>query len=64
MAKRKHEFEFALNMQMYRSMLLQQDGLGVAKKYNLFTEDHPCHIYLICKRPRITVNIKKYLGLD
>jgi hypothetical protein len=53
MTVRKYITEFALNMHMTHDMLLQQDDLSKVGESNYFNEDNPCHIYLICRRPRI-----------
>lgn len=60
MTKRRYISEFALNMHMTHDMLLQQDDLKKVGQMDYFNEDNPCHIYLICKRPRITLNTKDF----
>lgn len=47
-------------MHMTHDMLLQQDDLHKVGKMGYFNADNPCHIYLICKRPRITLNPKDF----
>lgn len=37
-------------------MLLQQTELDMVAEQNYFDETSPCHIYFICKRPRITLD--------
>lgn len=53
---RKYITEFALNMNMTHDMLLQQDDLYKVNEQKYFSETNPCHIYFICKRPRIILN--------
>ena len=53
---RKYITEFALNMHMTHSMLLQQDDLHKVNDQKYFSANSPCHIYFICKRPRIILN--------
>jgi len=60
MSTRKYISEFALNMHMTHDMLLQQDDLNKVGQMDYFNESNPCHIYLICKRPRITLNPKDF----
>ena len=56
MKQRKYISEFALNMHMTHDMLLQQDDLNKVGQMEYFDENNPCHIYIICKRPRIILN--------
>ena len=60
MANRKYMTEFALNMYMSHDMLLQQDDLSKVSETNYFSKANPCHIYIICKRPRIVLNPKDF----
>lgn len=48
--------EFAINMNLDRMMILQQSDLKHVGSMNYFNSDSPCHIYFICKRPRITID--------
>lgn len=52
----KYISEFALNMHMTHDMLIQQEDLDKVGDMGYFDEYNPCHIYLICKRPRIILN--------
>jgi hypothetical protein len=47
--------EFAINMVLDKVIILQQSELPIVNSYNYFNEDSPCHIYFICRRPRITI---------
>ena len=51
--------EFAINMSLEKMLVLQQADLEFAGKLNYFDEKNPCHIYFICKRPRLTINPEK-----
>lgn len=64
MATRKYISEFALNMHLTHTMVLQQDDLKRVGEFNYFTADSPCHIYLICRRPRILVDTENFLVND
>lgn len=57
---RKYISEFALNMHMTHDMLLQQDDLLKVGQLGYFGKNAPCHIYAICKRPRITLEPKDF----
>ena len=39
---------------------LQFDDLDMISSMNLFNEQYPCHIYMICRRPRVIIDITKY----
>ncbi|NWJ53052.1 MAG: hypothetical protein HXX14_19540 [Bacteroidetes bacterium] len=56
MHSRKYVSEFGLNMHLTHTLVLQQDELKMVGKYNYFNADNPCHIYLICRRPRILID--------
>jgi hypothetical protein len=60
MPARKHMTEFAINMHLAHTMVLQQDDLKRVGEYNYFTTTNPCHIYLICRRPRILIDIENF----
>ena len=60
MTTRKYISEFALNMYLTHTMVLQQDDLKRVGEFNYFTADNPCHIYLICRRPRILIDTEKF----
>ena len=51
---RKFLTEFAVNMVGGPSALLQQDDLTNEEVLKRFSND-PCHIYMICRRPRISI---------
>ena len=55
MNKRK-PIEFGINMNLYGAVLAQQQDLDdeIIKEY--FTAQDPCHIYVICKRPKIFID--------
>jgi hypothetical protein len=48
--------EFAINMNLSKLMILQQQELDMVAETNYFDGFSPCHIYFICKRPRITID--------
>lgn len=52
--------EFAINMNLEKFMILQQSELEFVNEKNYFDENNPCHLYFICKRPRITINPKRF----
>lgn len=47
--------EFAVNMFLDKTMIIQQSDLPIVNSYNYFDENSPCHIYFICKRSRIAI---------
>src|SRR6266567_2651544 len=51
---RKFISEFAVNMVGGPHALVQQEDLDHEVIQQGFA-DHPCHIYMICRRPRITI---------
>ncbi len=55
MGKRKYISEFALNALITRYALAQQKDLERDDLSTYFDKDHPCHIYIIARRPRITL---------
>jgi hypothetical protein len=55
MAIRKYLSEFGLNMFGEMKVLAQQDGLGVIKESGIGSK-YPFHIYMVGRRPRITLN--------
>lgn len=55
MAKRKYTSEFALNAESQLILVLQYEDLGRLAEFAP-AEEYPCHIYLICRRPRITLD--------
>jgi len=52
--------EFAINMNLEKMMILQQPELKSVSQFNYFDENSPCHIYFICKKPRLTVIPEKF----
>ena len=54
MAIQKYQTEFALNLFGKYSCLLQQTDLDLLDQHGNFSEGNPCHIYMICQRPRFT----------
>lgn len=42
-------------------MVLQQDDLKRVGEFNYFNADNPCHIYFICRRPRILIDPDKFI---
>ncbi|MDR0794439.1 MAG: hypothetical protein LBE79_00040, partial [Tannerella sp.] len=47
-------------MNLNKMQILQQSELSYVGEQGYFDEDNPCHIYFICKRPRLTINADKY----
>ena len=56
--------EFAINMNLDKIMIIQQQELKFVNSFNIFTEDSPCHIYFIGKRPRLTIIPEKFEVTD
>lgn len=54
MTKRKYTSEFGLSAESEWVFIVQYDDLD--RWANTFAKDIPCHIYLICRRPRITID--------
>jgi len=54
MTTRKYRSEFALNVYGDFALLIQQADLVTLDNSSGFNEENPCHIYMICRRPRIT----------
>lgn len=52
--------EFAVNMNLEKMMILQQAELQFVNQYNYFDEHNPCHLYFICRRPRLSLNTEKF----
>lgn len=48
--------EFAIIMNLEKMMILQQSELEMVNEQSYFNEASPCHLYFICRRPRLTVN--------
>ncbi|HAD95757.1 MAG TPA: hypothetical protein DCG19_00045 [Cryomorphaceae bacterium] len=43
-------------MNLYKMMILQQSELGYVNQQNYFDEYSPCHLYFVCRRPRLTID--------
>jgi hypothetical protein len=52
---RKYISEFGINMVGGPSAVLQQDYLASDYLSKVFDEEHPCHIYMVCRRPRVAI---------
>jgi hypothetical protein len=52
---RKYITEFGLNMVGGPSALVQQADLNREAVQDAFGDANPCHIYMVCRRPRITI---------
>lgn len=52
--------EFAINMNLEKMMIIQQSELKDVNEFNYFDENSPCHLYFICRRPRLSINPEKY----
>lgn len=55
--------EFAIIMNLDKMMILQQSELEFVNQQNYFNEHSPCHLYFVCKRPRLTIN-PDYFEID
>jgi hypothetical protein len=53
--------EFAINMFLEKFLILQQSELASVNQMNYFDEYNPCHLYFICKRPRLSINPDKFI---
>ena len=47
-------------MNLDKMMILQQPELKSVNEFNYFNEDSPCHLYFICKRPRLTIDPESF----
>lgn len=52
--------EFAINMNLEKMMVLQQSELKFVNQFNYFDEYSPCHLYFICRRPRLSIDPEKF----
>lgn len=53
----KYRSEFGIVMYLSKYQILQQQELDYfVKNQNKFTEENPCNLYFILKRPRVTIN--------
>ncbi len=41
-------------------MILQQPELSEVAKTDYFDASYPCHLYFVCRRPRISLNVDKF----
>ena len=41
-------------------MILQQPELKFVNQFNYFDEYSPCHLYFICRRPRLSIDPEKF----
>jgi hypothetical protein len=61
----KSKSEYAINMNLCKMMVLQQDKLDDPRINEYFDNSSPCHIYFVCRRPRITlVNSKTSINKE
>lgn len=56
--------EFTINMFLDKLMILQQSELEDVNSYNYFDKNSPCHIYFVCRRPRIIIDPKQFKATD
>lgn len=56
MPDRKYVTEFAMNALITRMGVLQQNELIDPALLEFFDSAHPCHVYMIARRPRISIN--------
>ena len=47
--------EYSIIMEMTKITICQQNDLDSDLLKNEFNEDYPCHIYFICRRPRVMI---------
>ncbi|SKB35141.1 hypothetical protein [Maribacter arcticus] len=60
----KYDSEYSIGMYLNKYQFLQQTELELfAKTQKVFTEDTPCHLYFILKRPRLSLD-KDYFVQD
>ncbi len=52
--------EFAINSFATIMSVLQYDELDFISSLNLFNDRYPCHIYMICRRPRVSIEPEKF----
>jgi hypothetical protein len=52
--------EFAVNSFASMISVLQSDDLDLITSQKFFNEHNPCHIYMICRRPRIIIEPNKF----
>lgn len=56
---KKKNNEYAINMVLNKMMILQQTQFSDPRVSHYFDNYSPCHIYFICRRPRITIDLSK-----
>ncbi len=56
MTNREYISELAMNALIQRILLAQQGDLARPEIGEWFDAEHPCHIYMICRRPRVTLD--------
>ena len=56
--------EFAVNSFASMMSVLQYDDLDMISSQNIFNEDYPCHIYMICRRPRVIIVPEMFQSVD
>ena len=52
--------EFAVNMNLEKMIILQQAELPLVNKLDYFDKNNPCHLYFICRRPRVSLIPEEY----
>ncbi len=52
--------EFAVNSFASMMNVMQFDDLDMISSMNVFNEQYPCHIYMICRRPRVIIDVEKF----
>lgn len=55
MTERNKSIEYALNMAMTKVSICQQEELDSEIIKSEFNDEFPCHIYMVVKRPRVTL---------
>ncbi|WP_233883866.1 hypothetical protein [Tenacibaculum piscium] len=55
MTKKDKNIEYALNMSMTKITICQQEELDSEIIKTEFNDEFPCHIYMVVKRPRVTL---------
>lgn len=64
MTSKRLPTEFGINMLLDKLMILQQSELADVNSYNYFDENSPCHIYFVCRRPRIIIDPNKFKATE
>jgi hypothetical protein len=55
MSEKDKSIEYALNMSMTKITICQQEELDSQIIKSEFNSEYPCHIYMVVKRPRVTL---------